>query len=134
MKKLALLVLAFCLVSSYAFAEETISTATETTVPAATGETIEITGTVIDNMCAGEQTPEQLSEFIMMHDKSCALMSHCAASDYAIFADGKLTKFDADSNAKVAEFLNKDDSKLDVVVTAKKVGDELSLVSIENQK
>lgn len=134
MKKSVLLVAVFCVMTSYAFAEETISVATETTVPAATGETIEITGTVIDNMCAGEQTPEQLSEFIMMHDKSCALMPHCAASGYAIYADGKLTKFDADSNAKVEEFLNKDDSKLDVVVTAKKVGDELNLVSIENQK
>lgn len=136
MKKLGLLVLMLCLVASYVFAQEEVLsiTGSEALASAAGDETVTLTGTIIDNMCAGEQSPEQLGDFITTHQKSCALMPHCAASGYAIFADGKLTKFDADSSIKVEEFLNKDDSKLAVVVTAKKIGEELNLVSIENQK
>lgn len=134
MKKLSLLVLAICLVCSYAFAQEAIVPTPEAPVPAATDETVTITGSIIDNMCAGAQKPEQLGEFVKTHPKSCAVMPECAASGYAIYADGIITKLDKDSSAKVTEFLNKEDSILNVVITAKKVGDELSIISIENQK
>lgn len=98
-----------------------------------TAETITMTGDIIDNMCAGMQTPETLPEFVKAHTKQCTLKPECVASGYAIFSDGKLYKFDKDSNAKIEEFLNKEDSKLQVSITAKKIGDELSLVSIDNQ-
>ena len=136
MKSLFLLGIALCLVTSLAFAqyEETTTTtaAPEASAPAA----IEITinGTIIDNHCAANQTPQQLAEFVKTHTKECALMPMCATSGYSIFADGKLTKFDQASSAKVEEFLKKADSKLNVTVTANKVGDELSLVTIANQK
>jgi hypothetical protein len=90
-----------------------------------------LTGNIIDNMCA-DANKDKLAAFVATHSKQCALS--CVESGYAIFADGKLYKFDQDSNARVAEYLKKEDSKLQVVVTAKKVGEELSLVSIENQK
>lgn len=132
MKKLLLIAILLCVATSLAFAEQTATTVT-TTAPAATTttETVALTGTVIDNSCAGANQAD-LANFVKTHTKQCALS--CVASGYAIFADGKLYQFDKDSNAKVAEYLKKEDSKLQVVVTAKKAGEELSLVSIENQK
>ncbi|MDP1853237.1 MAG: hypothetical protein Q8L26_03405 [Candidatus Omnitrophota bacterium] len=134
MKKLSLLVLAFCLVCSYAFAQEAATLGSEASVPAVTDETVTITGTIIDNICVGLQKPEELGEFVKTHPKSCAVMPQCAASGYAIYADGIITKFDKDSSVKITEFLDKEDSSLNVVITAKKAGEELSLVSIESQK
>ncbi|MDO8662893.1 MAG: hypothetical protein Q7K98_06720 [Candidatus Omnitrophota bacterium] len=125
MKKLVLIVMAVCLVAGFAFAAETQAQA-----PAAST----ITGDIIDNMCAGSQKPEALAAFVKTHTKQCALMPQCAASGYSILSDSQLSKFDKGSNAKIEEFLKQADSKLQVVVVAKKVGDELSLVSIENQQ
>jgi hypothetical protein len=96
-------------------------------------EAITLRGTVIDNMCA-DGSKDNLAEFIKTHTKQCALMEHCVASGFSIFADGELHKFDVASNKKIAEFLRKSDSKLKVVVKAENSGKELSLVSIENQK
>jgi hypothetical protein len=93
---------------------------------------ITLTGTIIDNRCA-DMNKANLAEFIKTHTKACALMPECVASGYSIFVDGKLHKFDAESNKKVEEFLRKEESKLDVVVKAEKVGEELKLISIENQ-
>jgi hypothetical protein len=42
--------------------------------------------------------------------------------------------FNKNSNKKVEEFLKKDTSKTQVVVKAKMAGQELNLISIENQK
>lgn len=122
MNKLALVVMAVCLVAGFAFAE------------VAPADNLIINGDIIDNMCAGSQKPEALAAFVKTHTKQCALMPQCEASGYSIYSDGKLVKFDAASNAKVVEFLKKADSKLQVEVVAQKTGDELSLVSIENQK
>lgn len=96
-------------------------------------ETVELKGVIIDNMCASMK-PEGLADFVKTHTKQCALMADCQASGYSIFVDGKLTKFDKESTAKLVEFLSKEDGKLTVVVTANKAADELSLVSIENQE
>jgi hypothetical protein len=96
-------------------------------------EVMTLTGTVIDNKCA-EANKADLANFIKSHPKECALMPACAASGYAIFADGKLTAFDKDSSRKVEEFLKKDASRPRVVVKAKMAGQALSLISIENQK
>ena len=135
MKKYVWLVMAFLLVGSCALAEEAATQTTATAeVPAiAPAETVTVTGEIIDNMCAGAQTAEALPAFVQTHTKECAAMPNCAASGYSIYADGKLTKFDAASNAKVEEFLKKPESSLKVKVTANKVGGELALVSIENQ-
>jgi hypothetical protein len=97
------------------------------------GEAITLKGTIIDNHCA-ESNKDHLAHYVMTHTKECAVMPHCAASGYSIFVDGKLHKFDAESSQKVEEFLKKDESKLEVVVTAEKIGEELKLISIENQK
>jgi hypothetical protein len=144
MKKLVLLVVTLAIASSFVFAaEETanltmgsapIIPVTKASTPAQTivPETMILKGDIIDNMCAEMQTPEKLVEFVKTHNKMCALS--CVASGYAIFADGKLQKFDMESNVKIEEFLKKEDSKLQVEVVVKRVEDNLSLISIQNQK
>ncbi len=132
MKKLFLIGVLFCFAASLAFAQEAVTYTEPTSKPAAT--TITLTGDIIDNNCASTQKPEDLANFVKTHTKECALLPACVASGYSIFADGKLYKFDKESNAKIGEFLKKDESKLQVVVTANQAGEELSLVTIENQK
>jgi hypothetical protein len=101
-------------------------------VPLYAQEAVTLKGTIIDNRCA-EANKADLANFTKTHTKECALMPACAASGYAIYTDQKLLmKFDKDSSAKVAEFLKKADSTLNVTVVAKQVGEELSLISIEN--
>ena len=117
MKILLFVFIGFCLISSLAFAQP----ATE----------IILKGDVIDNICA-EINKDTLTEFVKTHTKECTLKPECLASGYSILADGKLYRFDQESNTMVAVFLKKADSKLQVLITAKQVGEELSLVSIEN--
>jgi hypothetical protein len=126
MKKVFLFTVLMCLASTYVCAQEA--------APAVTaGQEMTLSGDIVDNMCASSQKPEELAGFIKAHTKQCALMPSCVESGYSIFVDGKLVKFDKASNAKIEEFLKKEDSKLQVKVTANKVGEELSLISIENQ-
>ena len=94
--------------------------------------TVTLTGTIVDNACAGGHI-QDLGNFVKAHTKDCALMPGCVASGYGIYADGGFTKFDKASNTKVEEFLHKTDSKLEVVVEAKNVGDDLELISIRNR-
>jgi len=130
MKKLILAAIALCCISSLAYAQEApVTTPAATTVK----EVVTLKGDVIDNQCATANKAD-LANFVKTHTKQCALMPTCAASGYSIFSDGKLYAFDKESSAKVEEFLKKDDSKLQVVVTANKSGDNLSLVSIANQE
>lgn len=133
MKKMFLFVSAFCFMATLAFAQgETKSTPVTASTPVA-ATTMILKGDVIDNTCANAHK-DSLADFVKTHTKQCATAPGCIESGYSIFTDGKLYKFDKDSNAKVAEFLKKDDSKLQVEVIVKDNNGELSLVSIENQK
>jgi len=96
-------------------------------------DALSFNGDIVDNMCAAANK-DNLAEFLKTHTKECTLMSHCVASGYSIFANGQLYKFDQASNKKIEEFLRQPDSKLQVVVKAEKVGNELKMVSIQNQK
>jgi hypothetical protein len=133
MMKLIFAVLVFCVAVSAAYAQP--ATTAQVPVQAATpvAEQVTLSGTIIDNTCAGAHQ-DDMAAFIITHTKECALMPGCVESGYSIFADGKLSKFDKDSSAKIAAFLKMPDSKLQVVVIADKAGEELSLVSIANQK
>lgn len=97
------------------------------------GDTLTLKGDIIDNRCV-KLAGDNVSEFVKAHTKQCALMGPCASSGYSIFADSKLHKFDTESNKKIEEFLKKETSKLQVVVTAEKTGEELSLLTIANQE
>jgi hypothetical protein len=113
-------------------APETASVVVPEAVPVVAAETTVVKGDIIDNTCAAANQAN-LADFVKTHAKECALKPGCIESGYSIFVDGKLFAFDQASSVKVAEFLKKADSKLQVVITAKQVGDELNLVSIENQ-
>jgi len=142
MKKLFLMAMLLCLVTALAFAQEATTTETpasteaaaETPVLTPAAVEITLTGDIIDNKCVGTQTPAELAEFVKTHTRECPLKPDCVASGYSIFADGTLYRFDKESSVKIEEFLKKEDSKLQVLVTANKAGEELNLVSIENQK
>jgi hypothetical protein len=117
MKRFAYLLLAVALISMVSLAADVIT----------------LKGTIIDNKCA-EANKADLANFIKTHTKQCALMPDCMASGYSLYADGKLQKFDKDSNAKIVKFLKFERSKLAVEVNVTVVGDELHLVLIKNQK
>lgn len=97
------------------------------------GDAMTLKGDIIDNNCV-DRAGDNVSEFVKTHTKQCALMPSCVASGYSILADGKLHKFDQESNKKIEEFLNKETSILKVIVTAEKSGEELNLLTITNQK
>lgn len=120
MKKLLFALIALCVVTSFAFAQVAASTATTS------DQAVAIKGVIIDNMCA-ESHKDGLAEFVKTHPKSCVFMPDCAASEFSIYVDGKLTKFDKESNPKIEEFLKKEGSSLEVNVTVKKVVDEMGL-------
>jgi len=122
MKRLGLVLIGIFALTSFVLAE---------TVNAA--EAMTYTGTIIDTACATAHKAG-LAEFVKTHPKECALAEACMASGYNIYANGKLYKFDKASSDKVAEFLKKADSKLEVTVSAEEVNGELRLLSIENQK
>lgn len=139
MKKLGLMVLGLCFCSGLVFAQANVTAVKPVAAaPVAAApvkeEIVTLKGDIIDNACASAQKADKLAEFVKTHTKACALMAPCVLSGYSIYADGKLSKFDKVSNAKIEDFLKKKESKLQVVVKAKKIGDMLSLESIENQK
>ena len=153
MKRILLLMSVFCIVVISAFAEGDLKStvvsvpeavvasttasaatiATATVVEPVAGNLLILKGDLIDNICANANK-DTLADFVKTHTKKCALAPGCIESGYVIFSNAKLYKFAKDSNSKVVEFLRKDDSKLQVEITAKEIDGELSLVSIENQK
>lgn len=133
MKRIFLLTFIFCCMTTVVFAQTNTSS-----VPAAVSmpvaeNAITLKGDIIDNLCANGHK-DTLADFVKTHTKECAIAPGCSESGYSIFADGKLYKFDKDSSVKVAEFLKKADSKLQVAATVKDNNGEVSLIFIENQK
>lgn len=108
------------LASSVVFAETTVS------------KSLTIKGYLVDNACA-DGNKDKLADFVKGHPKSCMLKGPCSASGYAIYSNGKLEKFTKDSSNQIIAFLNKDDSKTTVEVTAQENKGELALESIKNQ-
>ena len=87
------------------------------------GESVKMTGVVIDQMCAkkmaAKENPQQACE---QHDKACALK--CGADGgYAIMTDGKITNLTKESSDKVKEYLSKDDTKTAVSIEGTKQAD-----------
>ncbi len=119
-----LLVVAAVLFVSFAFGLATVAVAAEK------AKTMTMTGTIIDTKCA-TANKDKLDEFVKTHPKECAMA--CKDTGYNLYSDGKLWKFDEDSNEKVHKFLKKADSKLHVKAEIKhEKGDKIKLVSIAN--
>ncbi|HSO74578.1 MAG TPA: hypothetical protein VLU47_07060 [Blastocatellia bacterium] len=72
---------------------------------AADKKDVKLSGYVIDNACSARATGDTALDKVKAHSTKCAQMPNCAKSGYAIYADGKLYKFDEDGNKKVAELL-----------------------------
>jgi len=122
MKKILAVLLAVAFVGSLAIAAE----------KAAKAPVKKMTGIIIDNMCAGAHQAD-IAEFIKGHTKECALMPDCVKSGYSLYTDDKLLAFDDASTAKIEKFLQKKKSTVQVKVKVK-VGDKLTLLSIDNKK
>ncbi len=90
-------------------------------------------GALVDNLSAGEQSPEQLSEFVKSYSKTCALMPQCAVSGYSIVSGNKRYVFDRDSCYEIEAFLKQPKTTLNVEIEATLANDELSLDSIKSQ-
>lgn len=121
MRRLFFAVIMICLTAAVVSAQDTEETAGET-----------IPGTIIDNMCASTQAPATLGDFVANHTKSCALMPQCAASGYSLYSNGRLMKFDDNSNPKIEEFL-RSGGNVNVIVEVTRSADGLGLVSIKDQ-
>lgn len=99
---------------------------------AADKKDVKLNGYVIDNACSARATGEGAMEKVKAHSTKCAQMPKCAESGYAIFADGKLYKFDAEGNKKVAELLKatKSEKGLGVSVEGTADGDTIHVAKI----
>jgi hypothetical protein len=97
------------------------------------GETVTLNGYVIDNMCAeAHKADADFADTVKSHEKSCALMSACMKSGYAVLADGKLYKLDAAGNKRIGELLksSKADKGLAVTVEGTIEGDTVRVSRI----
>jgi hypothetical protein len=97
-------------------------------------ETKDYAGVLIDTHCLKAHSAD-LKAFASMHTKKCVLEKGCKESGMnLILADGTVLKFDKESSDKIAAFLDKPDSKLNVVVSAMENPDKtMMLMSIKNQ-
>lgn len=94
---------------------------------------VKLTGYIIDNACAaGRATGDNAAEKVKSHTVKCALMPKCAESGYALYADGKLYKLDAEGNKKASELLKntKVEKGLQVAVEGTVDGDTLTVTSM----
>ena len=99
---------------------------------AADHKDVKLSGYVIDNACSTRATGDTALDKVKAHSTKCAQMPNCAKSGYAIYADGKLYKFDEDGNKKVAELLKntKSEKGFGVSVEGTLEGDILHVTKI----
>lgn len=98
----------------------------------AEGKKVTLTGHLIDQMCAGEVKDAVAAA---KHSKECALMDHCAASGFGIFANGKYTKFDAAGSQKAKALAEKTKKEADIAVVAEGTleADTLKVISLKEK-
>jgi hypothetical protein len=102
-------------------------------VAARDSKSVKLTGYIIDNACAaGRATGDNAAEKVKNHTVKCAQMTKCAESGYALFADGKLYKLDAEGNKKAGELLKntKVEKGLQVAVEGTVDGETLTVQTI----
>lgn len=101
-------------------------------VGVAQGKKATLTGHLVDQMCGGEvKDAAKAAE----HSKECALMDHCAASGFGIFANGKYVKFDAEGSKKAKLLVEKTKKEKDIAVVAEGTlnGDILTVASLKEK-
>ena len=98
----------------------------------AQGKKATLTGHLVDQMCGGEvKDAAKAAE----HSKECALMDHCAASGFGIFANGKYVKFDAEGSKKAKALVEKTKKEKDIAIVAEGTldGDTLTVASLKEK-
>ncbi len=64
---------------------------------------VKLTGNLIDNACASHHVNDKdFGDRVANHTTSCALMSSCKGSGYAVYVDKKLYKLD-EAGSKLAQ-------------------------------
>lgn len=98
----------------------------------AEGKRVTFSGYLLDQMCGAEvKDTSKAAE----HTKECALMDHCVAAGYGIFAEGKFIKFDALGNKKAKAFFenSKKEKGILVIVEGNLNGDVLTVSAIKER-
>jgi len=85
--------------------------------------------TLVDVMCGSNLKTQADAD---KHERSCALMQHCAESGYGVYLDGAFHKFDAEGNRQASEILKSGKSKDHVAVQVE--GTQLHDGSIQVKK
>ena len=98
----------------------------------AQGKKVTLTGHLVDQMCGGEVKDAAKAAD---HSKECALMDHCAASGFGIFANGKYVKFDAEGSKKAKVLVEKTTKEKDITIVAEGTldGDTLTVASLKEK-
>lgn len=98
----------------------------------AQGRRATFAGYLLDQMCGVEvRDTAKAAE----HSRECALMDHCVASGYGIFAEGKFIKLDAQGNKKAKTFLesSKREKGILVILEGNLNGDVLTVSAIKER-
>lgn len=94
--------------------------------------TLKMSGIIIDNKSA-EKYHDDLNVFVQRYPKAQAVLPVSVECGYSFYTDGELYKFDKKSNEKIVEFLQERNNILKVTIEARENGDELDLISIQNE-
>ena len=98
----------------------------------AEGKRVTFAGYLLDRMCGAEvKDTAKAAE----HTKECALMDHCVAAGYGIFAEGKFIKFDIQGNKKAKAFLenSKKEKGILVIVDGNLIDDVLTVTAVKER-
>ena len=92
-----------------------------------------VTGVLIDNHCGdGMLKKDDPEAAAAKHEKSCAMKPACAASGYAVITGKTEVKLDATANAKIKDYLSKDENGTRVTIKGDANADgTMSVTSIE---
>lgn len=128
MKRIILGIITAFFLTSLAFAatKESKPTMANTIALPLPSEDVRLKGTVVYNRTL-DMNAASLQAAIKKQSKDEVI--NAATNDYSLLCEGKLYRFDPPSSMKVKEFLQKS-KKTDVEVTAKKFGEDLSVISI----
>ena len=98
----------------------------------AQGQKATLTGHLVDQMCGGDLKDAAKAAD---HSKECALMDHCAASGFGIFANGKYVKFDAEGSKMAKALVEKTKKEKDITIVAEGTldGDTLTVASLKEK-
>ena len=100
-------------------------------------KSVKLSGYLIDNACSeGHDKDAGFAERVKKHKKSCALMTSCEGSGFAVYADGKLYRLDDAGNKSAAELLKATDTAMGVKVAVEGTveGDTVHVTKITEVK